>query len=92
MLDKVFFRAGVPLPSNPFCLLDEKSQYIVDRSFSEVYDGEWLLDIKGKISTRTLTRIPIGKVRVSGVGMAFDCALEDIDVLGRVVLIISEGK
>jgi phage repressor protein C with HTH and peptisase S24 domain len=92
MLDKVFFRAGVPLPSNPFCLLDEKSQYIVDRSFSEIYDGEWLVDIEGKISIRTLTRIPIGKVRVSGVDMAFDCALEDIDVLGRVVLIITEGN
>lgn len=92
MFDKVFFRAGVPLPSNPFCLLDDKSQYILDSSFSEIYDGEWLVDIEGKISIRTLTRIPIGKVRVSGVGMAFDCALEDINVLGRVVLIISEGN
>lgn len=92
MLDKVFFRAGLPLPTSPFCLLDEKSQYIVDKAFSEVYDGDWLVDIEGKISIRTLTRIPIGKVRVSGVGMAFDCSVEDIGVIGRVVLIISEGK
>ncbi|HAA0012855.1 TPA_asm: phage repressor protein CI, partial [Salmonella enterica subsp. enterica serovar Infantis] len=32
--------------------------------------------------------IPIKKVRVSGVGMAFDCSIEDIKILGRVVLTI----
>lgn len=92
MFDKIFFRAGTPLPSNPICIQDEKAQYILDQQFAEVFDGEWLVNIEGKASIRTLTRIPIKKVRVSGVGMAFDCALEDIDVLGRVVLVISEGN
>lgn len=92
MFDKVFFRAGTPLPSSPICVQDEKAQYILDQKFAEVFDGEWLVNIEGKSSIRTLTRIPIGKVRVSGVGMAFDCALDDIDVLARVVLIINEGN
>ncbi len=92
MFDKVLFRAGVPLPENPLCLQDEKVQYILDQKFAEVFDGEWLVNIEGKTSIRTLTRIPIKKVRVSGVGMAFDCALEDIDVIGRVVLVITEGN
>lgn len=92
MFDKVFFRAGTPLPSSPICVQDEKAQYILDQKFAEVFDGEWLVNIEGKSSIRTLTRIPIKKVRVSGVGMAFDCALDDIDVLGRVVLIINEGN
>ena len=92
MFDKIFFRAGTPLPSNPICIQDEKAQYILDQQFAEVFDGEWLVNIEGKASIRTLTRIPVKKVRVSGVGMAFDCALEDIDVLGRVVLVISEGN
>lgn len=92
MFDKIFFRAGNPLPSNPFCLQDEKAQYILDQEISEIFDGDWLVNIEGKRSIRTLTRIPIKKVRVSGVGMAFDCALEDIEVLGRVVLIITEGN
>ena len=91
MFDKVLFRAGVPLPTDPICVQDEKAQFILDRNFSEVFDGEWLVTIEGKSSIRTLTRIPVKKVRISGVGMAFDCALEDIDVLGRVVLIISVG-
>ncbi len=92
MFDKVFFKAGIPLPSDPICVQDEKAQYILDQNFAEVFDGEWLVNIEGKTSIRTLTRIPIKKVRVSGVGMAFDCALEDIDVIGRVLLIISEGN
>lgn len=92
MFDKVFFRAGVPSPTSPFCVQDEKAQYILDQKFAEVFDGEWLVNIEGKTSIRTLTRIPIKKVRVSGVGMAFDCAIEDIQVIGRVVLMITEGN
>lgn len=88
MFDKVMFLPGVPLPSSPICVIDEKTQYIVDQTFADVYDGQWLVEIEDKISIRTLTRIPVRKVRVSGVGVAFDCALEDISVLGRVVMTI----
>lgn len=89
MFDKVFFRVGTPIPTDPLCLLDEKTQYIIDKQFEEVFDGEWLVNIEGKVSVRTLVRIPIRKVRVSGIGMAFDCSIEDIDVIGRVVLTIT---
>lgn len=92
MFDKVMFRAGVPLPDNPVCVQDDKTQYILDQTFTEVFDGEWLVNIEGKTSIRTLTRIPIKKVRVSGVGMAFDCGLDDIAVLGKVILVITEGN
>ncbi len=92
MFDKALFRAGIPLPADPVCIQDEKAQYILDQKFADVYDGEWLVNIEGKNSIRTLTRIPIKKVRISGVGMAFDCALADINVLGRVVMVITEGN
>ncbi|EIV2971031.1 phage repressor protein CI [Cronobacter sakazakii] len=88
MLDKVSFLPGVPLPTLPVCVVEGNNQFIVDTSFTEVYDDQWLVEIEGKVSIRTLTRIPIKKVRVSGVGMAFDCALDDITVIGRVVLTI----
>ncbi|MGU0197925.1 phage repressor protein CI [Enterobacter roggenkampii] len=88
MFDKVLFRAGTPLPENPVCIQDDKTQYILDQTFAEVFDGEWLVNIEGKTSIRTLTRIPVKKVRVSGVGMAFDCGLEDIEIIGRVVMTI----
>ncbi|ELQ6062456.1 phage repressor protein CI [Cronobacter sakazakii] len=88
MLDKVSFLPGVPLPTSPICVLEGTKQFIVDTSFTEVYDDQWLVEIEGKTSIRTLTRIPIKKVRVSGVGMAFDCGIDDITVIGRVVLTI----
>ncbi|MBL0865056.1 hypothetical protein G5647_01370 [Pectobacterium carotovorum] len=31
-----------------------------------------MVEIEGKTSVRDLTRVPVGKVRVSGVGMAWD--------------------
>ncbi|EKN6157716.1 TPA: phage repressor protein CI [Yersinia enterocolitica] len=86
MLDKVMFLPGKPLPQNPVCVIEGSIQYVIDQQFSEVYDDDWLVDIESKASIRTLTRIPVKKVRVSGVGMAFDCSLDDIKVIGRVVL------
>ena len=88
MLDKVSFLPGVLLPTSPLCVVEGNCQFIVDTSFTEVYDDQWLVEIEGKMSIRTLTRIPIKKVRVSGVGMAFDCGIDDITVIGRVVLTI----
>ncbi|MGE6980753.1 phage repressor protein CI [Kluyvera intermedia] len=88
MLDKISFLPGVPLPTSPVCVLEGNNQFIVDTLFTEVYDDQWLVEIEGKTSIRTLTRIPIKKVRVSGVGMAFDCGIDDITVIGRVVLTI----
>lgn len=65
MFDKVFFKAGIPLPSDPICVQDEKAQYILDQNFAEVFDGEWLVNIEGKTSIRTLTRIPIKKFELA---------------------------
>ncbi|CNI01213.1 CI repressor [Yersinia aldovae] len=89
MFDKTFFLPGQPPLKEPRVVLDGETQYIVDCIFSEVYDGKWLVDIEGKVSIRDLTLIPIRRVRVSGVGMAFDCELEDIKVLGRIVMTCS---
>lgn len=89
VIDKVFFREGSNPPLEAFCLLDDKVQYIIDRKYPQIYDGEWLVNVEGKISIRTLVRIPVNKVRVSGASTPFDCALEDIDVLGRVVMTIT---
>lgn len=88
-LDKIMFVADKTVPTNPLCVVDNSTTYIIERNYSEVFDGEWLVEIEGKSSVRTLNRIPIRKVRVSGVGMAFDCGLDDINIIGRVALTIN---
>ncbi|MFP9460809.1 hypothetical protein AB6D30_10990 [Pectobacterium brasiliense] len=62
---------------------------LVQPKFDEVTDGKWLIEIEDKTSVRDLTRIPVGKVRVSGIGMAFDCGIDEIGVVAK---IINEGK
>ncbi|CNI68301.1 phage repressor protein CI [Yersinia mollaretii] len=89
IFDKDLFLPSQLSMGEPQVILDGETHYIVDCIFSEVYDGKWLVNIEGKISIRDLTRIPIRRVRVSGVGMAFDCGLEDINMLGRVVMTCS---
>ncbi len=85
MIDKVIFGAGTPLPSDPISVQDGKNYYLVDKKYGEVFDGQWLVKIDGRFSIRTLTRMPMQKARVSGSGMAFDCDLADLTVVGRVV-------
>lgn len=89
LLDKSSFLPGKPFPESPLCVLEGSTQFIVDRAFSEIYDDQWLIEVEGKTSIRTLTRIPVKKVRVSGSETAFDCALDDIKIIGRVVLKIN---
>ncbi len=89
MIDKVIFGAGTPLPANPISVQDGKNYYIVDKKHGDVFDGQWFIQIDGKFSIRTLTRMPAQKVRVSGSGMAFDCDLSDLKISGRVVVSIS---
>ncbi|MDP1062997.1 phage repressor protein, partial [Klebsiella pneumoniae] len=91
MLDKATFLPGKAVPPKPLCIIESSTTYVIEREFSEVFDGEWLVDIEGKTSVRTLTRIPVKKVRVSGAGAAFDCTIDDISVIGRVVLTIISG-
>ncbi|HDU5714130.1 TPA: phage repressor protein CI [Klebsiella pneumoniae subsp. pneumoniae] len=91
MLDKATFLPGKAVPKKPLCIIESSTTYVIEREFSEVFDGEWLVDIEGKTSVRTLTRIPVKKVRVSGAGAAFDCSIDDISVIGRVVLTIISG-
>ncbi len=91
MLDKATFLPGKTVPTKPLCIIESSTTYVIEREFSEVFDGEWLVDIEGKTSVRTLTRIPVKKVRVCGAGAAFDCSIDDISVIGRVVLTIISG-
>ncbi|RRO04486.1 phage repressor protein CI [Pectobacterium aquaticum] len=75
--------------ANLISVREKDVHYIVASNLDEVQDGNWLVEIEGKAGFRTLTLIPIRKVRVSGLGMAFDCAIDDIKIIGRVILTIA---
>ncbi|WP_327061315.1 hypothetical protein [Leclercia adecarboxylata] len=64
----------------------------METEYTEIFDGEWLVEIEGKSEIRTLTRIPVKRLRVSRNGSAaFDCGIDDIRIIGRVILTITNG-
>lgn len=63
--------------------------HFVDKQTS-LSDGLWLVDIEGAISIRELTKLPGKKLHVAGGKVPFECGIEDIKALGRVVGIYSE--
>lgn len=68
---------------------DKDVNYIVARGLDEIQDGHWLVEIEGKASFRSLTRIPIKKLRVGSGETSFECGVDDIKAIGKVVLTIS---
>lgn len=85
VLDKSFFPASQQAPIKPVMIYDASNQYVIETEFKEIYDGKWLVNIEGKTSIRDLTRIPVNKVRVTGTGVPFDCGIDEIGILGRVI-------
>jgi hypothetical protein len=84
LLDKAFLPKGI---KSPLIVIDGKTQYIGTQTYDEIYDGSWLLDIDGNISIRELVRIPGGKVKVSDKKHSFDCFIDEIKVIAKMLLI-----
>ncbi|HFK8544128.1 TPA: phage repressor protein CI [Proteus mirabilis] len=85
MFVKILFKKGVLFPKDPIAIQNGQNYYIINCQFCEVYDGKWLVKIDNKVSVKELTRMPMQRIRFSGVGMAFDCELRELEIIGRVV-------
>lgn len=53
-------------------------------------DGLWLVDIEGAASIRELTLLPGKKLHIAGGKVPFECGIDEIKLIGRVVGIFSE--
>lgn len=53
-------------------------------------DGLWLVNIDDAISIRELTKLPGKKLHVAGGKVPFECGIDEIKTLGRVVGVYSE--
>ncbi|MFP2467867.1 phage repressor protein CI [Pseudescherichia vulneris] len=67
----------------PTIISDDGSYYLVEMEFSEIIDGLWIVEIEGTISSRNLTRIPVGKVQVASELSFFECMLDEIKPIAR---------
>ncbi|WP_082502332.1 phage repressor protein CI [Erwinia sp. Leaf53] len=74
---------------NAFCLKSGNKSYITEKDAS-LTDGLWVVDVEGAVSLRDLTVLPGKKLHVAGGKVPFECATDEIKMLGRVVGVYSE--
>jgi hypothetical protein len=82
LLDKAFLPDNI---KNPLIVIDGTFQYISTRDYEEIYDGTWIIDIDGNISIRELVRIPGNRVNVTDRKHSFDCSLDEIKAVAKVL-------
>ncbi|HID4156733.1 TPA: phage repressor protein CI [Citrobacter koseri] len=70
---------------SPFILTADKTTYLADRYDGELVDGYWFIEIDGIVSVRELYRFPGGRVRIENGKASFECHLDDIKILGKII-------
>lgn len=76
-------------PSQPICVKYDGKTHMVEKD-ATLSDGTWLVDIEGSISIRDLTLLPERKMHVAGGKVPFECGVDQLKTLGRVVGIYTE--
>lgn len=74
---------------NPQCVRVENANYFIELE-SSLSDGLWLVDIEDTVSIRELTKLPGKKLHVAGGKVPFECGIDEIKTIGRVVGIYNE--
>lgn len=85
--DKTLLPSGL---KNPIGITVEGKTFIAETEYDDVSDGNWLIEIEGKVSLRQLTRIPIGKVKITSDTTDFICGLEDITTIAKCCCVFSK--
>lgn len=75
------------LPKNllsPIVLIDNSTIYICEKQFTDVLDGQWLINVDGTYSVRFITRLPKGMIKVSTSENSFECQFSDIEIIAYI--------
>lgn len=86
LIDPKFF--SKPLSKSCVVKADTKFHFVDQEA--ALSDGLWLVDVEGAISIRELTKLPGRRLHVTGGKVPFECSIDDIKALGRVVGVYSE--
>lgn len=87
MDDFILDKASLPEGLNaPFVINSDRSTYLVDTYEGEIVDGLWLIEIDKLVSIRELVRFPGGRIRVENGKSSFECKVEDIKILGKIIM------
>lgn len=70
---------------SPFIVTADKTTYLADGYDGDLVDGFWFIEIDGIVSVRELYRFPGGRVRIENGKASFECQIEDIKILGKII-------
>lgn len=80
LLDKALLPDTI---QSPLIVSDSEKMFLCEQKFDEITDGQWLILVEGKINIRTITRIPIARVKVSDKNSSFECNIQDIKAIAK---------
>lgn len=72
---------------NPFVIIQKNVTYVVETEFSEVQDGKWMVSIDSNTSIKDIVRIPGSKIRIIDSNTTYDCKINDIIFLAKIIAI-----
>ncbi|WP_447885183.1 phage repressor protein CI [Serratia fonticola] len=92
--DKYFFdKALLPLEYNRlFCLDNENITFILNEAEKQITDGKWIVNIDDSFHLKDIIRIPGNKVLVSSKESNFECLMDEIKFLAKVIVVITKNK
>ncbi|MBE2895597.1 phage repressor protein CI [Pasteurellaceae bacterium HPA106] len=73
-------------PDKTLCVIDGDRTFFVAVEFGDLIDGEYLVVVENSAWIRQLTLMPGKQVHIAGGNFDFDTAVENIKVLGKVIL------
>lgn len=85
-IDPNFFEKTL---KSAICIRSESKSYITEKD-APLADGLWIVDVEGAISLRELTVLPGKRLHVAGGKVPFECGIDEIKTIGRVVGVYSE--
>ena len=69
-----------------FRIDEDNRTYFATSDYGNLVDGEYFVIVENSHLIRYITVLPAGKIRVDGGKFSFECDLNDIDVVGKVIL------
>ncbi|MEE3608232.1 phage repressor protein CI [Avibacterium paragallinarum] len=71
---------------NVFAIVENNLTYFATKEVGNLTDGEYFVIVENSHLIRYITVLPAGKIRVDGGKFSFECDLNDIEIVGKVIL------
>lgn len=73
---------------NFFVIIDNNFEFICDKEFDDICDGKWVISIDGEIMICDIICLFGGRIFVEGGNRVFECKIEDIEIIGKIISLI----